>query len=172
MFTAKPSSSLSSCCELKTTSKTSGMASFCGSFFPSGSLASFHLDCETFFIFIFFHFFVMFCYCMVLQMQKLMPSMLRVQKQQRFSLFKPGVSLTVDLHASCTDRNCSFQMSAFLAHLFYFFPTLHEPKLIGHDSVFWLWFNWLVWLTGLMLSPKRCWWGLRSQEVGEEGDYT
>ena len=51
MFTAKPSSSLSSCCELKTTSKTSGMASFCGSFFPSGSLASFHLDCETFFIF-------------------------------------------------------------------------------------------------------------------------
>ena len=74
MFTAKPSSSLSSCCELKTTSKTSGEASFCGSFFPSGTLASFHLDCETcslFYIFFLLHFLVMFCYCMVLQMQKL-----------------------------------------------------------------------------------------------------
>ena len=36
---------------------------------------------------------------------------------------------------------------------------------------FWDDFGWLN-LFNAELSPKRYWWGPRSQEVGEEGDYT
>ena len=102
----------------------------------------------------------------MLQVQKLRASLLRTESYQRFSFINPVVCQNIAMHASPTDRNYGFPLSAFLVHLLPFSPPYSLSIKCHMEQTF----NCNLWFDDLCLPwcDVHCWFCVKHQESASQ----